>query len=497
MADNNKRIYQIPIEGIIGLDVTAKEIRDKLALADGGDIEFQFNTPGGFIFPGLQIYNLIKDYPGKTTGIVSLAASMGSYLLMAVDNKIVEDNGIFMIHNARGGAGGDHRDLRRAADLMEKSSSLLAKAYIEQTGMSESEIRKMMDEETFLYGQEIVNKKFANSIKKSNKKTDKQSALIMARGQFDDMQAKIKDDSEDWNRLENLTITIETDDEDEPCPECDPNNPDHTTQPGQICDKCGQKMPMNLFNDIEDSQLNKLLSDYNFLIKNTVEFNPENPYPNEHACRLVNPDKFDSFRRQNNAGKVNGKRIDFIFGIKNNKSELQAIRYPKDIWEANDAKANCKTHKGISFEAAKSTNKSENKITGENKMDLKTLLNENPEAKAQYDKDIIDAKTSGQKEIQARIEAVSPFLNNTKYAKIQGSALKALKGELNVEAFKMGITMLDMQNEQNAENAALDEQGNPVAAQQTPALSKTGNVETVADIPNVVKDLKSSLAGVI
>jgi HK97 family phage prohead protease len=76
------------------------------------------------------------------------------------------------------------------------------------------------------------------------------------------------------------------------------------------------------------------------------------PYANEHSCRLQDPGKYKKFRRQNNAATVDGKRIDFIYGIlAANKSELQAIRYPKDIWEASSARSHCKS-KGGNFEQA-------------------------------------------------------------------------------------------------------------------------------------------------
>lgn len=77
----------------------------------------------------------------------------------------------------------------------------------------------------------------------------------------------------------------------------------------------------------------------------------EKPYPNEHACRLESPDNFDKFARKNCHIKHDGRCIDCIFGIKDGKSKMQAMRYPKDSWKASDAKAHCKTHEG-SFEAA-------------------------------------------------------------------------------------------------------------------------------------------------
>jgi HK97 family phage major capsid protein/HK97 family phage prohead protease len=48
------------------------------------------------------------------------------------------------------------------------------------------------------------------------------------------------------------------------------------------------------------------------------------PYPNEHAARLTDPDQYDSLRRVNDEG---GPGIDFIYGIKEGESEIQAIRF--------------------------------------------------------------------------------------------------------------------------------------------------------------------------
>jgi len=77
------------------------------------------------------------------------------------------------------------------------------------------------------------------------------------------------------------------------------------------------------------------------------------PYPNEHACRLNSPDKYDKFRRAACAQKHDNKCIDVIYGIKAGKSEIQSLRFKKDIWTESDARNVCKARKG-KFEAAKS-----------------------------------------------------------------------------------------------------------------------------------------------
>jgi HK97 family phage prohead protease len=77
------------------------------------------------------------------------------------------------------------------------------------------------------------------------------------------------------------------------------------------------------------------------------------PYPNEHACRLKTPN-YDKYARKNCEQKHDGKCIDVIYGIKGGKSEIQALRYPKKIWDVAAARSHCKS-RGGSFEAAKSS----------------------------------------------------------------------------------------------------------------------------------------------
>jgi len=76
------------------------------------------------------------------------------------------------------------------------------------------------------------------------------------------------------------------------------------------------------------------------------------PYPQEHSCRLEDPDKYDKFRRKNCAEKHDDKCIDHIYGIiSEDKSELQALRYNKETWTEASAKSHCKSKDGT-FEAA-------------------------------------------------------------------------------------------------------------------------------------------------
>jgi len=77
------------------------------------------------------------------------------------------------------------------------------------------------------------------------------------------------------------------------------------------------------------------------------------PYPNEHACRLRNPDDFQegSFRRTTRVS--DSKEYSVIMGKLNGEDTLteQAYRYDQEVWGETAAKSHCKDHDGT-FEAA-------------------------------------------------------------------------------------------------------------------------------------------------
>ena len=77
------------------------------------------------------------------------------------------------------------------------------------------------------------------------------------------------------------------------------------------------------------------------------------PYPNEHSARIKNPGGYIRLRRKNDYFKSG---IDVIWGItKENKTEVQAIRFDKGEYTVAEAKAWLKKNnfKSIDFEPAK------------------------------------------------------------------------------------------------------------------------------------------------
>lgn len=64
------------------------------------------------------------------------------------------------------------------------------------------------------------------------------------------------------------------------------------------------------------------------------EYEEYRPYPNEHAARINDPDKYGEFRRETDAG---GAGIDFIYGLTDNSSEIQSIRFDSELFTVDEA----------------------------------------------------------------------------------------------------------------------------------------------------------------
>lgn len=177
---------KINLRGMIGFDdqATPEYLERELASANGEDVILEINSPGGFVFDGLEMANMVRNYSGHITAkVVGIAASMASYIPMMADHIEVEDNTVFMIHNPSGFAMGDHRDMEFMAKLLENLRNLLSKAYAKQTGKTRAAIAALMDETTFLFGEQIADEGFADEVTDGTGEDDKdkESAILAAK----------------------------------------------------------------------------------------------------------------------------------------------------------------------------------------------------------------------------------------------------------------------------------------------------------------------------
>lgn len=149
-----------------GDEVTARDFKKELdAAGNVKTLEIYVNSPGGDLFVGQTIYNMLKRHSAhKVVYIDGIAASIASVIAMAGDEIVMPKNTMMMIHNASTGVWGNKHNMREVADMLEKTDETLRAVYTEKTGLTDEEIKKLLDEETWLTAEEALAKGFATRL---------------------------------------------------------------------------------------------------------------------------------------------------------------------------------------------------------------------------------------------------------------------------------------------------------------------------------------------
>lgn len=155
-------------EALPGQYITPEGFLDDLALIkDKAKIVVKINSGGGDLYTGIAIHNALKALKGhKTVIIEGLAASAASVIACAGDDVQVHPGSIIMIHGAAVGVA-DYmtaEDVKKIAKNLEAANNAIAQIYHEKTGLEVDSLRSMMKAETWMVGQEAVDKKFANTL---------------------------------------------------------------------------------------------------------------------------------------------------------------------------------------------------------------------------------------------------------------------------------------------------------------------------------------------
>lgn len=149
-----------------GEGVTAKRIAAALrTIGAEKDIVVSVNSPGGDMFEGLAIYNLLREHKGQVTvKVLGMAASAASIIAMAADELLVARAGFLMIHNAWAVVVGNRHDLVEMAETIKPFDEAMAGIYAARSGLDQKSVHKMMDAETWIGGAAAVEQGFADAL---------------------------------------------------------------------------------------------------------------------------------------------------------------------------------------------------------------------------------------------------------------------------------------------------------------------------------------------
>lgn len=141
-------------------DVMPDDVKNALEKVDGLEtLNIYINSPGGSVFAGLAIYNMLRrNKAKKIVHIDGIAASMASVIALVGDEVYMPSNAFMMIHKPLTIAIGNSTDFRKIADDLDAIESGLMESYSEnlRDGIDIEAIKKMVDDETWLTADEAT-----------------------------------------------------------------------------------------------------------------------------------------------------------------------------------------------------------------------------------------------------------------------------------------------------------------------------------------------------
>ena len=155
---------------------TAGDVVDTLRDLDVDHIAVKINSPGGDVFDGIAIMNILKSHPAKVTTIVEgLAASAASFIAVgAGDEVVMMPHSQLMIHDAWGMSMGNAEDMMRCAEELNRASDNLASIYQAKAGGDVGDWRDAMREESWFSADEAVEAGLADRVE-SREREDSQA----------------------------------------------------------------------------------------------------------------------------------------------------------------------------------------------------------------------------------------------------------------------------------------------------------------------------------
>jgi ATP-dependent Clp protease, protease subunit len=177
-ADAGNDPSTISIFDVIGEDswsgggFTAKRMEAVLrSIGAVKPVTVAINSPGGDVFEGMTIFNLLRAHKGEVTvKVMGIAASAASIIAMAGDKIIMGVGSVLMIHNSWGLTLGNRHAHAESMDVLGLIDGEMAAVYAARSGQSLADVVAMMDGEkhaadgTYMSAATAVEKGFADAV---------------------------------------------------------------------------------------------------------------------------------------------------------------------------------------------------------------------------------------------------------------------------------------------------------------------------------------------
>jgi ATP-dependent Clp protease, protease subunit len=135
-----------------------------------GEIRFFINSPGGSVYAGLAIYDVMQYVPNDvSTYAMGMAASMGQFLLTAgaAGKRYALPHATVLMHQPSGGIGGTASDIRIQAEQMLYVKKTLFERTAFHTGQTVEQIEKDADRDRWYTAEDAKEYGFVDHVIRS------------------------------------------------------------------------------------------------------------------------------------------------------------------------------------------------------------------------------------------------------------------------------------------------------------------------------------------
>ena len=154
------------------VDTSATSFKEDLdRLGDLSTINLYINSPGGSVFEGIAIHNMLKRHKANVhVHVDALAASIASVIAMAGDTIYMPKNSMLMIHHPWTFAWGNASEMRKIADDLDRIGNSSKQVYLQKAGdkLTDEKLQDMLDAETWLSADEALEYGLCDVVQEAN-----------------------------------------------------------------------------------------------------------------------------------------------------------------------------------------------------------------------------------------------------------------------------------------------------------------------------------------
>lgn len=228
----------IALYGEVGEENSLDELKEILNLFDKeASLTLYINSFGGEVSNGISMYNTLKEFKDLTVIVQGFCCSIATVIAMASKKIVMQKGSLFMIHKPLILTYGNSNDLEKDIEVLDKIEESILNIYDEKALISRSELKSLMEKETFLLPEE-AKEIFSNIVLEEDedkKKKKKKSEDEDDDEDEDDEDEKENEDDEDTDdkkkvkkkkKKKSKDVKKKSDDEDEEEDEDDEENED-------------------------------------------------------------------------------------------------------------------------------------------------------------------------------------------------------------------------------------------------------------------------------